>query len=73
MEKLCPICNSISTIVVYCDCCNKEMIECGREQEFRDAYGGEDEVEFVNNCCRHIFFCSRCGIIKEADIEDVYI
>ncbi|GIM28623.1 hypothetical protein CPJCM30710_12890 [Clostridium polyendosporum] len=73
MEKLCPLCNNIAESTKYCDKCGAEMVNEGRMQEFRDPYATEDEVEFIDNCCIHVYRCIKCNNLQSINIKDIYI
>ncbi|GFZ30636.1 hypothetical protein CSC2_11620 [Clostridium zeae] len=73
MERICPLCNSLSDIKITCSVCGGEMEDKGRVQEFRDSYAPEDEVEYENGDCRHVFQCDKCKKLKNVGIKSLYI
>lgn len=73
MEKVCPLCNSLTNIEITCPNCGQIMKDSGRVQEFRDSYAPEDELEYENDDCRHVFQCINCHELKNIGIKSVFI
>lgn len=68
---ICPICNGISDLEVYCKNCNYVMEEKGRLMDFYDDYSAYMEIDqlkledgypttYSNKQCPHLYYCNHC-------------
>ncbi|CAM5194013.1 putative protein OS=Ureibacillus acetophenoni OX=614649 GN=SAMN05877842_10675 PE=4 SV=1 [Ureibacillus acetophenoni] len=69
---VCPLCNSLKELKVYCSNCNIQMEDSGKVSDFLDSYGHYNDEETVkmgdgypntarDQICPHLFVCKDCG------------
>ena len=72
MEKLCPICNSISTKHVTCQRCGEFMEDMGRNSQYYDSYSAEAEINNSEECI-HLYHCNKCNEENLVNITEIFI
>jgi hypothetical protein len=73
MEKICPVCNEVSSVNVICNSCNKSMTDKGRVEEYLDSYSGEMQIDDSEDNCIHIYKCLSCNYFKRVQVSKVNI
>jgi len=69
---VCPLCNSLKILEVYCQHCNTQLEDSGKVSDFMDPYGHYNDEETVkmgdgypntarDEICPHLFVCNDCG------------
>ena len=69
---MCPICNSLKVLEVYCPKCNARLDDSGKVSDFLDPYGHYNDEETVkmgdgypntakDQICPHLMVCESCG------------
>ena len=71
MDTICPVCNQLQSIAVYCTNCGDNMIDQGRVSDYFDDYSPYEEIENMKMVdgypndrkqgqCPHLFICHSC-------------
>lgn len=80
MEDVCPLCNALTSYVIYCERCNGTMKDGGRIQDFYDDYSPYLSYALTNlmdgepkNICQHLFTCKNCSSDKVINVRNIII
>lgn len=80
MDFICPVCNSLTSYIVKCPHCCKEMVAAAAIQDYFDDYSpylDKDISELQDGVshekCLHIFYCTSCGAYKRVAIDKILI
>lgn len=71
MEKVCPVCNEINSVVYKCSKCGSVMVDKGRKQEYLDDYSADDPINDRGDYCMHIFKCTKCDCMENTLVRKV--
>lgn len=71
MERVCPVCNNLTEVLLPCELCNHVMSDQGRIEEFFDDYSLNMPIENNGIYCTHVFQCKKCGNVKNYSIKIV--
>lgn len=69
---VCPLCNSLKTLELYCPKCNKLLDDSGKVSDYLEPYNHYEEGDIVKladgypttareNLCPHLMVCNDCG------------
>ena len=69
---MCPLCNSLKVLEMYCPKCNSRLDDSGKVSDFLDPYGHYNDEGTVkmgdgypntakNQICPHLMACNKCG------------
>ena len=69
---ICPLCNSLKAIELYCPECGNRLDDSGKVSDFLDPYGHYNDEETVkmgdgypntakDEICPHLMYCYNCG------------
>ncbi|GAB6086964.1 hypothetical protein [Alkaliphilus crotonatoxidans] len=80
MDQVCPLCNRLSSYVVQCPDCEKEMEDTGPIQDYFDDYSPYLERSLTeladgvtSDYCLHLFSCKQCKRFKQVPIKRIFI
>ncbi len=80
LEKVCPICNGLSSYIVECPKCGQGMTSRGIIQDYYDDYSPylpreiTEEIDGVaSGICLHVFYCEYCGVDKRVPIKQISV
>ncbi len=78
MEYVCPLCNRLSSLVVECPGCGREMEDSGTIQDYFDDYSPYLERELTelvdgvsSDYCLHLFTCLLCGSDQRVPVKRI--
>lgn len=68
---ICPLCNSIKVLEVYCPTCNTQLEDSGKVTDFSDPYSHYNDEETIkmgdgypntakDQICPHLMVCTNC-------------
>lgn len=68
---LCPLCNGLKKIHLYCPKCNSEMEDKGKVMDYDDEYSAYEEIDtlkkndgfphsLLHGQCPHLMKCTKC-------------
>lgn len=68
---LCPLCNGLKHIHLFCPECNNEMEDKGKFMDFDDAYSAYEDIDTLKkndgfpysllyDQCPHLMKCPKC-------------
>lgn len=65
MEKICPVCNSLTEISQLCPCCEEPLIDGGPLENYYGAYSPYMDVLSLqyglpDRHCVHLLYCPAC-------------
>ena len=80
MDQVCPLCNGMAAVYVYCDKCGIRMNEEGRIEDIKGAYSPYMDKESFHtdmntsnitgdHLCIHLYYCEKCGIWKHRGVQ----
>jgi hypothetical protein len=65
MEKVCPICNALTTITAKCPQCGWQLADGGALKNFFGPYSPYIDAaslpEDTDTQCVHLLYCPECG------------
>lgn len=65
MEKICPVCNSLTAISQLCPCCEEVLTDGGPIENYYGAYSPYMDVlslqyDLPDSQCVHLLYCPIC-------------
>lgn len=68
---LCPLCNGLKHINLYCPECDNAMVDKGKVTDYYDAYSAYEDTDTLkqndgfpqslsNGQCAHLMICPKC-------------
>ena len=72
MARLCPLCNGMTPMHVFCLKCGRRMTEEGRKEDIKGQYSPymdresfsidmNNDVTIGDHLCVHLYYCEMCG------------
>lgn len=68
---VCPVCNSLTTVIKICPNCGRQMADAGKIQDYLDDYSPylaqdiyQDSGFDGSDQCVHLFACPHCHYDK---------
>ncbi|WP_100330474.1 hypothetical protein [Bacillus xiapuensis] len=79
--SICPLCNALKQLEVYCPQCRFRLDDSGKVSDFLDPYGHYNDEETVKmgdgypttaeeHICPHLMFCPQCGYQEVRCIQE---
>lgn len=72
MDSVCPICNKMKEFVFPCQGCQGAMEEKGRVAEYLGPYSADMPIENSHHC-EHVFYCGKCGTMKNISVNNIFM
>lgn len=71
MMNICPLCNGLRNVTVYCSCCPNQMEDKGKITDYYDDYSPYMDIDMmkladgypetlIRRECVHLFYCPHC-------------
>jgi hypothetical protein len=69
--SICPLCNGLRNVAVYCSHCQKQMEDKGKVTDYFDDYSPYMDIDMmklvdgypktlIRHECVHLFYCPHC-------------